>query len=205
MEELKQKITGKAKELFLKYGLRSVTIDDICRELHISKKTFYTVIKGKEELIEAVLEEMRAQSAKKCTKCDDVIVSLVETVMSAKRDSMTEKHINIFFDLDKYYPSIMERHKELAKKAGIKNTAEKIRLGIEQGYFREDMNVEAMSIVFDTLNISNLYNVLKKELGMTTTQIMDMFIDISIRMVANEKGLLHYQELKEQATNQGKQ
>ncbi|MBO8440564.1 MAG: helix-turn-helix transcriptional regulator [bacterium] len=48
MDELKYKIIDKAKELFLKYGLRSVTIDDICRDLRISKKTFYSVLKGKE-------------------------------------------------------------------------------------------------------------------------------------------------------------
>ena len=37
----KQKIVEKADQLFRTYGIRSVTIDDICKECGISKKTVY--------------------------------------------------------------------------------------------------------------------------------------------------------------------
>jgi len=57
--ETRKRIIKVASELFLKYGLRSVTIDDICNELRISKKTFYVHFKQKEELIESLLTEMR--------------------------------------------------------------------------------------------------------------------------------------------------
>ncbi|HQO47821.1 MAG TPA: TetR/AcrR family transcriptional regulator [Paludibacteraceae bacterium] len=56
--ETRKRIIKVASELFLKYGLRSVTIDDICNELRISKKTFYVHFKQKEELIESLLTEM---------------------------------------------------------------------------------------------------------------------------------------------------
>lgn len=52
--ETRKRIIKVASELFLKYGLRSVTIDDICNELRISKKTFYVHFKQKEELIESL-------------------------------------------------------------------------------------------------------------------------------------------------------
>lgn len=199
MDELKYKIIDKAKELFLKYGLRSVTIDDICRDLRISKKTFYSVLKGKEELIETVLEQMRTQNSKSSAEeCDDVIKDLAEAFRQMKRNGLVEKHINLFFDLEKYYPSILDRHRVLSKKAEINNTIRRIRLGIAQGYFREDMNVETTSVILNTLNISEVYMILKKNMGLTMTQIMDALIDMYIRILANSKGMAHYQELKEQ-------
>ena len=51
MTELKEKIIRQAKQMFGDYGLKRVSIDNICNELHISKKTFYTVFKTKNELI----------------------------------------------------------------------------------------------------------------------------------------------------------
>lgn len=199
MDELKYKIIDKAKELFLKYGLRSVTIDDICRDLRISKKTFYSVLKGKEELIETVLEQMRTQNSKSSAEeCDDVIKDLAEAFRQIRKNGLVEKHINLFFDLEKYYPSILDRHRVLSKKAEINNTIRRIRLGIAQGYFREDMNVETTSVILNTLNISEVYMILKKNMGLTMTQIMDALIDMYIRILANSKGMAHYQELKEQ-------
>ena len=49
---------------FLKYGLRSVSIDDICADLRISKKTFYTYFSQKEALVEAVLQDMDQKKRK---------------------------------------------------------------------------------------------------------------------------------------------
>lgn len=199
MDELKYKIIDKAKELFLKYGLRSVTIDDICRDLRISKKTFYSVLKGKEELIETVLEQMRTQNSKSSAEeCDDVIKDLAEAFRQIRKNGLVEKHINLFFDLEKYYPSILDRHRVLSKKAEINNAIRRIRLGIAQGYFREDLNVETTSVILNTLNISEVYMILKKNMGLTMTQIMDALIDMYIRILANEKGMAHYMELKEQ-------
>ena len=44
-----------AGELFFRLGIRSISIDDICRELGMSKKTFYVYFASKDELIEQML------------------------------------------------------------------------------------------------------------------------------------------------------
>ena len=56
---VKNEILKTAGELFFKYGLRSVSIDDICNEMHISKKTFYVHFKQKDELVECLLTSIR--------------------------------------------------------------------------------------------------------------------------------------------------
>ncbi|MDR0812125.1 MAG: TetR/AcrR family transcriptional regulator, partial [Paludibacter sp.] len=47
--ELREKILNTSTAMFCEYGLKRVSIDDICNELRISKKTFYSIFKQKEE------------------------------------------------------------------------------------------------------------------------------------------------------------
>ena len=55
MENQKQQIIKTAGEMFFRIGIRSVSIDDICRELGMSKKTFYVYFAGKDELVAQLL------------------------------------------------------------------------------------------------------------------------------------------------------
>ena len=56
MDEKFENILRKTGEMFLKFGIRSVSMDDICRELGISKKTLYQYVENKKELIKNTLE-----------------------------------------------------------------------------------------------------------------------------------------------------
>jgi AcrR family transcriptional regulator len=49
-------ILERVRELFFKYGVRSVSIDDICRDLGFSKKKLYQHVASKNELVEKLLE-----------------------------------------------------------------------------------------------------------------------------------------------------
>ena len=56
MDEKFSQILENVAELYMKYGMKSVTMDDICRHLGISKKTLYEYVSDKEELIENVMQ-----------------------------------------------------------------------------------------------------------------------------------------------------
>ena len=47
---VKQKIINKSDNLFRTYGLRGVTMDNICSELGMSKKTIYKYFHDKESI-----------------------------------------------------------------------------------------------------------------------------------------------------------
>ena len=55
-EDQKNHIIQTAGEMFFRLGIRSVSIDDICHELGMSKKTFYVYFASKDELIEQMLQ-----------------------------------------------------------------------------------------------------------------------------------------------------
>src|SRR5664279_3582554 len=54
--EHKERILEKATELFLRYGIRSITMDEIAAQLGISKKTIYQFFTDKDAMVEAVVE-----------------------------------------------------------------------------------------------------------------------------------------------------
>ncbi|MDO9152506.1 MAG: TetR/AcrR family transcriptional regulator [Paludibacter sp.] len=54
----KQKIEHTAKELFWKHGFKKVSIDEICRKSHVSRKTFYTYFDNKSALVIFILTDM---------------------------------------------------------------------------------------------------------------------------------------------------
>ena len=58
MSEL-EKILVKVSGMYRKYGIKSVTMDDVAHELGISKKTLYQYVKDKSDLVEKVVEHVR--------------------------------------------------------------------------------------------------------------------------------------------------
>lgn len=54
----KEKIESVAKELFFKHGFKKVTIDEICKKAHVSRKTYYTFYENKTALVLFILNEI---------------------------------------------------------------------------------------------------------------------------------------------------
>ena len=53
---MKKEIVDNALKLFMRYGVRSVTMDDIAKELSISKKTIYQHFADKDEIVSKAAE-----------------------------------------------------------------------------------------------------------------------------------------------------
>ena len=63
--ELGLKIQFAAEKLFNRFGVRSVSMDDVSKEINISKKTLYKCFRDKNELI-STLNEKHFMSVKSC-------------------------------------------------------------------------------------------------------------------------------------------
>ena len=57
MSEGKEQILKVAIERMQQVGIRSVSVDDICHELGMSKKTFYVYFASKDDLVQAILHK----------------------------------------------------------------------------------------------------------------------------------------------------
>ena len=192
--DLRSKILKTAGELFFKFGIRSVSIDDICNELHISKKTFYTVFKQKDELVvellDAILQKKEKDYRVVMEQESNVLDMLVQNFKKLRGHSM-EKHLAFAYDLEKFYPELWNSHKAKMKSLDQVYTAQMLQRGIVQGMYRKDLNVEATSIL-----ISNLVpDILKELMGlpMNTAQRVDYVLDVLVHILCDEEGLNYYQ------------
>ena len=196
MENQHENIVIIASRLFEQFGIRSVSIDNVCKELRISKKTFYTYFPQKEDLVEAVLIYHRAMQYEKFSKMfknknaiDSLIISIKEIRKTGGHESQA-----MCFDLEKYYPKVNEKFEKITR-TEIRNGFEKfLHQGIEEGYFREDLDVELIAF-FHSLQVKKTFDLMALDpKKYTKKRIMDFFIDLMIHLIANEKGLKYVEE-----------
>ena len=196
METQQELIISTASRLFDQFGIRSVSIDNVCAELRISKKTFYTYFPQKEDLVEAVLmfqrkiqHERFAKMFKNKNAIDSLIISIIEIKKTVGHESLA-----MCYDLEKYYPQVnlkMEQISNQQMRAGFERF---LRQGIDEGYFREDLDVEMIAF-FHSLQVKKTFDVMSQDpKKYSKKRIIDFFVDLMIHLIANEKGLKYVEE-----------
>ncbi|MCC5920315.1 MAG: TetR/AcrR family transcriptional regulator [Cyclobacteriaceae bacterium] len=156
----KEQILEVASNLFLRYGIRSVTMDDICRELGMSKKTLYQYFSDKETLVESVTNTHLACEEKEIealiANSGDVI-EMFTNISKHMRESLNQMNPVVMYDLQKYYKKSWKRFVKF-KRDHFPTQMEKIlRQGMDQGIFRNDikpdilavMRLEQVEMIFD--------------------------------------------------------
>ena len=193
--DLRTKILKTAGELFFKFGIRSVSIDDICAELHISKKTFYTVFKQKDELIVELLDAMRQKKEKDyhlVMAQDGNVLDMLMTNFKRLRGNSMDKHLAFVYDLEKFYPELWYERQKMMRDLDRTQTMHMLQKGIDQGMYRKDLDVEATAILFTHL----VEQVFKDLTMMSVSQRVDYALDMLVRMVCSEEGMAYYLKLR---------
>ncbi len=187
-----------AESLFVKYGIKSIKVDDICNELHISKKTFYSEFENKEALIEIVWSKIcqkgpeHFNNIKELDICDNVIDLWLQGPSLAVKEH-NKKHEVFVYDLLKYYPEI---HKKQVKEreehiSGILRRV--LSKGVEQGLFRDDLDVDYLVPLcngWNDLAISEFLRMPKSE----HKKYLRFLLDAFMHLVCNAQGLDYYQK-----------
>ena len=142
------RIKQKAHSLFMQYGLRSVSMDDIATSLGMSKKTIYQYYADKDELIEAVINEQVQQSRGLCERdqqASDNAVHEIFLAMDMIMEMLGTMNPSLVFDMQKYHPKAFQKfqqHKNEYLYNVIRNNLER---GIREGLYREDINLDILA------------------------------------------------------------
>ena len=196
MENQNENIVQTASRLFEQFGIRSVSIDNVCSELRISKKTFYTHFPQKEDLVDAVLifqKRSHYEKLEKLFKNKNAIDSLIIIIKEIKKTLETESQ-SMCYDLEKYYPKVFEKHE--SKKTDEMRLGFEMNLhqGVAEGYYREDLDIELISL-FHSIQIKNTFELmLHSPKKYTKKHLLEFFLDLMIHLIANEKGLKYMAE-----------
>jgi AcrR family transcriptional regulator len=148
MQDISVKILETASTLFLKYGVKSISMDDIARELAISKKTIYHFFKDKNEIVYLIskqfLHEQKEKFDKIHNESENAIEELYKGTLHA-RDIFETINPSILFDIKKYYKEAWELYLDHEKNVMYNSLMNTLEEGIRQGLFRSDINIQILA------------------------------------------------------------
>lgn len=189
--------------MFFKYGIKHVTMDDIAKELGMSKKTIYQFYKEKDDLvnqlceIEIVEQEMIFTEMGKMAKDPIHEIMMISTKM---RELMQNINPVFFLDLQKFYPNAFNRFQQFKRKCLLESVVSNIKRGMEIGVYRSDLDVEFVSkyrlTQVDMLMFGNFFSFEKVSFVKTNELLLDMFV-YGICTVKGHKLINNYKKIKE--------
>ena len=156
----RQKIVNTAADLYLKFGIKSIRIDDLADELGISKKTIYEHFRSKEDLIESVLDEIRRfihrGIEKEIDSYDDIFDSMLGACIFFVTiiDKLTSSFV---YTLKKYQYSSYCDLKDFCDKELYSRFEKLVNSGIRKCYFRNDLSFNTLFGI-NMARISGIFN-----------------------------------------------
>lgn len=194
------KIMHAAVDLFLQYGFKNVTMDDVARRAGISKKTLYQHFSNKPELVTASVTWYMEMNAQMCRKAITEASNALETLVrvDAELESIYRKLNPLsMLELQRFYPEAWERFREVLVKQDVEMIRETIARGIQEELIRPELDPEliaryrietAMMSLQPNLMVSDRYSLM--HVGYTITELF-------IYGIATAKGVKLYTRYKE--------
>lgn len=147
MEDKKAHITEKVAQMFLDYGIRGVTMDDVSHRLGISKKTLYQYFQDKNQLVEAVLIHIANNRFKDFAEIENQGNAIEQLLCYMKIQlKMIKSYKPAFaYDLHKYYPDLFEKFQNLKLEKMIETVKRNTKTGVEQGLYRSDLDIDIIA------------------------------------------------------------
>jgi TetR/AcrR family transcriptional regulator, cholesterol catabolism regulator len=195
----RERIIEGATELFKTYGIKSVTMDSLAKQLGMSKRTIYEVFSDKDELLIGVLTWM-AEKQKELVKriiaeSENSIVTIFR-MLEINRDYLVEVSPVFLADLKKYHHDVLMKKSDKCKMPDYRNHQEVIEIGIKEGLFRKDINPDLANRCLYNLGRSITDNELyPNELFSRRDVIRNIFINY-LRGICTQAGLDLINELE---------
>jgi AcrR family transcriptional regulator len=146
--EQQEKWLKRVEDQFMRYGIKSVTMDDVARELGISKKTLYLFVDNKDDLVNKVLERHIDAEKTLCAQLFDAAANAIEEmflVMEANSQQLQQMKANIVFDLQKYHRDGWEKMQEFQRGFLYDVVRANLERGVREGLYRSDFDVDIIA------------------------------------------------------------
>lgn len=202
--EPQEKILKTSLQLFFKYGIKHVTMDDIAKELGMSKKTIYQFYKEKDDLVNQLCEIQLSEQTCQFDDLNKMAQDPIHEIMliSIKMREMIQ-HINpmFFIDLQKFYPTAFKQFQKFKEECAYRNIRSNLKRGIETGVYRADLDADFVAnyrlVQIDMLMFGNYYSYDKISFVKTHELVLDMFV-YGICTIKGHKLINNYKKIHEE-------
>jgi AcrR family transcriptional regulator len=181
--ESRERILGKAHELFNRFGFRRVTMDEIAAKTGMSKKTIYQIFATKDEIVDAVVEALLEKSVILCEagleNADNALQEILATIDMVK-ELMDEMNPVVLEDLEKFYPAVFAKFFRHKYDYIFKKVKKNLERGISEGLYREELNVDVITkFRIETMFIPfnpGIFPYGKYNLAQVEIEILELFL-----------------------------
>ncbi|WP_157976021.1 TetR/AcrR family transcriptional regulator [Lewinella sp. IMCC34191] len=151
LTEDQRKLIASAEDMFKRIGIRSVSMDDIAREIGVSKKTLYQTVETKEHLVSMVMAEQT------CEDIDVLQQHHVEAHDAIDEQLRNTRHFirrmrsispTAIHDLQKYYPQIFHTRVRSHHQFFLDRVKDNLNRGIAEGLYREAIDPDVIAHLY---------------------------------------------------------
>jgi len=197
MEDKVTKILQQVSDLYQRYGIKSVSMDDVARELGISKKTLYEYFNDKEDLVRKVLESQMSQirAVFEIEKDDEhnAVDHLLEIdrIITAFLKNFSP---TIHYDLQKYYPSVFRSLFEYKRGFMFESIKANLERGIKEGLYRSDFSADIIAQIYINQIEASLGSGFITSTEFTTNELFSEMFTYHLRGIASKKGIEYFEK-----------
>ena len=193
----KLNIVEKADSLFRTYGIRSVTVDDICNACGISKKTVYKHYSDKYALANKSLEYHYDNLFKEINSIVKNSSNAIETFFKISmhfRETLNDITPSFVHDLKKFHPELYKIHEKSKEKLFVKTLQNVIKSGKDEGLIRSEINEDIISKLRIEMIESGFNQDVFPQKKYDYMKIQIISFDLFLRGVITSKGLEIYEK-----------
>ena len=192
---MKETILSSVADLYLKYGIRSVSMDDLAHHQGISKKTLYQYFEDKNDLVNLVTSKLLDERMNEYRCAIEGSINAIDELFSVSK--LMRKHFSeinpaLMYDLQKYYTQAWELFLKHENEVVYRMVVNNLERGKSEHYFRMDLNVNVLAkIRVEQIHLSFDERIFPKdEFNFTDVQLQ--LFDHFLHGVLTETGLELY-------------
>lgn len=196
---MKERILQTASQMFLTQGFKNTTMDDIAREMGISKKTLYKLFKTKEDLVKETALYVFGYIYKNIDHIKQQNLNPIEEFFQIRKfikESIKTTSFSPYTQLKKYYPDVADILLKLKKQHVMRSIEENLKRGIEEGIYKKNLDINFMKRWY----FGNVYLLISEENfpseEFDRRKISNTFIKIFLNTITNKKGKSVLKQLK---------
>lgn len=190
--DLVHKVQLTAERLFSRFGVKSVTMDDVAKEISISKKTLYKCFRDKESLVMCTIESHMQETENAINEIISneenpiyQLYKITQYIISNQRRFSP----SMMYDLKKYHPNsfqIFEKHRSTHI---VNNIKKNITLGRQTGHYRSNFDAQIIAHSFSMLSFSVFESIELNSLDIPQNDIVVEIIRYHLRGISTLEGL----------------
>lgn len=200
--EIKERIKEKAGDLFMKYGIKSVTMDEIANQLGISKKTIYQSYGDKHELVDDVITAMLAFNQNCCNEEREEADNAIHEVFLAVQmvqEMFSNLNPSILYDLERSHPKTFQKFQQHKHKFLFQIISDNIERGKKEELYRPEVNTEvATKLRLETMMLPFNQDIFPKSRYNASSLVMQLaeYFLFGLATAKGTKLILKYQTIK---------